>query len=53
MLTSNNGLDDLIYLNEKKIEILNTDWLKKGKYPSLNVYLFSLHNCLVNPVSRS
>ena len=52
MLTSNKILKDFIYLNKIKTEILNPDWLKKGKYLSLNIYLFSLQNRLVNPVSR-
>ena len=41
MLTSNKRLEDFIYLNKKKTEILNPDWLKKGQYLSLSVYLFS------------
>ena len=52
MLTSEKGLEDFIYLNEIKTEILKPDWLKKGKRLSLNVYLFSLQNRLVNPVRR-
>ena len=52
MLTSNKRLEDFIYLNKIKTETLNPDWLKKGKYLSLMVYLFSLHNRLVDPVSR-
>ena len=42
MLTSSKRLEDFIYLNKIKTEILNPDWLKKGKCLCLNVYLFSL-----------
>ena len=52
MLTSNKRLEDFIYLNKIKTEKLNPDWLKKWKYLSLNVYLFSPQNKTVNPVSR-
>ena len=53
MLTSNKRLEDYIDLNKIKNELLNPDWLKKGKYLSLNVYLFSLQNRLVNPVNEN
>ena len=43
MLSSKKRLEDFIYLNKIKTEILNPDWLKKGKYLSLNVCLFSLY----------
>ena len=52
MLTFNKRIEDFIYLNKIMTEILNPDWLKKGKNFSFNVYLFSLQNRLVNPVSR-
>ena len=35
MLTSNKRLEDFIYLNKIKTEILNPDWLKKGEIPFL------------------
>ena len=50
MLTSNKRLEDFFYLNEIKTEILNPDWLKKGKYLSLNVYLFSLYPFSLYPL---
>ena len=50
MLTSNKGLEDFIYLNKIKTEILNPDWLKKGKYLSLNVCLFSLYPLSLTPL---
>ena len=53
MLTSNKRLEDFIYLNKIKTEILNLDWLKKGKYLSLNVYLFSLHPFSLTPLVRT
>ena len=53
LLTSNKKLEDFIYLNKIKTEILNPDWSKKGKYLSLNVYLFSLYPFSVNPLVGS
>ena len=50
MLTSNKRLEDFIYLNKIKTEILNPDWLKKGKYLSLNVCLFSLYPFSLTPL---
>ena len=50
MLTSNKRLEDFIYLNKIKTEILNPDWLKKGEYLSLNVYLFSLYPFSLTPL---
>ena len=50
MLTSNKRLEDFIDLNKIKTEILNPDWLKKGKYLSLKFYLFSLFSFSVTPL---
>ena len=50
MLTSNKKLEEFIYLNKIKTEILNSDWLKKGKYLPLNVYLFSLYPFSLMPL---
>ena len=50
MLTSNKRLEDFIYLNKIKTEILNPDWLKKGKYLSLIVYLFFLYPFSLTPL---
>ena len=50
MLTSNKRLQDFIYLNKIKTEILNPDWLKKGKYLSLIFYLFSLYPFSLTPL---
>ena len=50
MFTSNKRLEDFIYLNKIKTEILNPDWLNKGKYLSLNDYLFSLYPFSVTPL---
>ena len=50
MLTSNKRLEDFIYLNKIKTEILYPDWLKKGKYLSFNVYLFSLYPFSLTPL---
>ena len=50
MLTSNKRLEDFFYLNKIKTEILNPDWLKKGKYLSLNVCLFSLYPFSLTPL---
>ena len=50
MLTSSKRLEDFTYLNKIKTEILNTDWLKKGKYLSLNVYLFSFYPFSLYPL---
>ena len=50
MLTSNKRLEDFIYLNKTKTEILNTDWLRRGKYLSLNVYLFYLYPFSLTPL---
>ena len=50
MLTSNKRLEDFIYLNKIKTEILNPDWLKKGKYLSLNICLFSFYPFSLTPL---
>ena len=50
MLTSNKRLEDFIYLNKIKTEILNPNWLKKGTYLSLNVYLFLFYPFSLNPL---
>ena len=50
MLTSNKRLEDFIYLNKIKTEILHPDWFEKGKYLSLNVCLFSLYPVSLAPL---